>query len=78
MTKDPHIILELSHAATPKTARAREMSTEELNEALGNWLGWKMTHGTGRTDQALAFKLKANTQLGRIRRELARRQREER
>jgi hypothetical protein len=72
-TRGPLIILELSHSATPLAKHAREIPLPFLEEALGNWMGWRITYGSGQTDQAIAFKRKANQQLRRIRAEIERR-----
>ena len=51
------------------------MTDSELEQVLGNWLGWRRTYGSSDTDEGMAFKQTANQQIGRIRREIARRKR---
>jgi len=69
-SRGPKVTLTLSHGAEVETGYVKEMTPDELYEALGNLIRWNSIHGRGRTEQALGFKAWANPQIDCIKREL--------
>ena len=68
--RGPQVTLALSHSALSQVGYVKEMSADELYDALGNLIGWRSVHGRGRTEQAVAFRAWARPQIAALRKEL--------